>query len=267
MFFLLMSTLGWSQIPINEATIEQLADIDGITETQAEQIVSLRSRLGRIENIESLRSIDISEEGLDMLRQEVVVLLPIANIGAPRAKTYASADAVLSEFGNEPTIGEVQSMAMIYSKTNPERIEGWLSSVRKAYALPKVNVQYEKELDGSTRYDYLADEAGASPVRDYEQIENDDKVVVKLEWRLDKLVMSSEQIRVLNESQKAVKVREQVMDEVTRLYFDRRRLQVEGLLNPASSLNDEIEYVLRLQEMSANLDALTGGAFSASIRK
>ena len=30
--------------------------------------------------------------------------------------------------------------------------------------------------------------------------------------------------------------------------------------------NDEIEFVLRLQEMTANLDALTGGAFSASIR-
>ena len=79
--------------------------------------------------------------------------------------------------------------------------------------------------------------------------------------------MSSEQIRVLNESQKAVKVREKLLDEVTRLYFDRRRLQVEGLLNPATSLSDEIEYTLRLQEMTANLDALTGGAFSSSIKK
>ena len=266
MIYFILSALGWGQIPINEATVDQLASIDGISHVQAEQIVSLRKKLGRIDNIESLRSIEISEEGLDRLRQEVVVLLPIANLGQPRAKTYSSAKEVLAEFTNEPTVGEVQSMAMIYSKTNPERIESWLSSVRKAYALPKVNVQYEKELDGSTRYDYLADETGASPVRDYEQIENDDKVVVKLEWRLDKLVMSSEQIRVLNESQKAVKIREQVMDEVTRLYFDRRRLQVEGLLNPSSSLNDEIEYVLRLQEMTANLDALTGGAFSASIR-
>ena len=266
MIYFLLSALGWAQIPINEASVDQLTNIDGISYMQAQQIVALRKKLGRIDNIESLRSINISEEGLDRLRQEVVVMLPIANLGQPRAKTYTSAEEVLAEFKNEPNIGEVQAMAMVYSKTNPERIESWLSSVRKAYALPKVNVQYEKELDGSTRYDYLADETGASPVRDYEQIENDDKVVVKLEWRLDKLVMSSEQIRVLNESQKAVKVREQVMDEVTRLYFDRRRLQVEGLMNPSSSLNDEIEYVLRLQEMTANLDALTGGAFSASIR-
>ena len=87
---------------------------------------------------------------------------------------------------------------------------------------------------------------------------------MKLEWRLDKLVMSSEQIRVINETGKANKMREKVLDEVTRLYFDRRRLQVDNLLNPPSSLTDQIEMELRLQEMTANLDALTGGEFSAS---
>ena len=100
---------------------------------------------------------------------------------------------------------------------------------------------------------------------DYIQLGNDDKVVVRLEWRLDKLVMSSEQIRVINETGKANKMREKVLDEVTRLYFDRRRLQVENLLDPPSSLSDRIEMELRLQEMTANLDALTGGQFSASI--
>ena len=96
--------------------------------------------------------------------------------------------------------------------------------------------------------------------------ENDDKVVVKVEWRLDKLVMSSEQIRIINESQKTVKLREKLLDEVTRLYFDRRRLQVDQLLKPPRSIEDQIENELRLQEMTANLDALTGGAFSASVK-
>ena len=53
---------------------------------------------------------------------------------------------------------------------------------------------------------------------------------------------------------------------MTRLYFDRRRLQVDQLLKPPRSIEDQIENELRLQEMTANLDALTGGAFSASIK-
>ena len=77
--------------------------------------------------------------------------------------------------------------------------------------------------------------------------------------------MSSEQIRVINEAQDIVKLRDKVLDEVTRLYFDRRRLQVDQLLSPSLDLKGQIEAELRLQEMTANLDALTGGAFSASL--
>ena len=158
-----------------------------------------------------------------------------------------------------------ESLAMRYSKSNPELMEKWLASSKRAYALPKVNLQYEKQLDEGTRYDYVAGVDGnIESQADYVQIGNDDKVVVKLEWRLDKLVMSSEQIRVINETGKANKMREKVLDEVTRLYFDRRRLQVDNLLNPPSSLSDQIDMELRLQEMTANLDALTGGEFSAS---
>ena len=92
-------------------------------------------------------------------------------------------------------------MAMVYSKSNLV-VESWLNAVKRAYLLPKLNVQYEKELDNATRFDYTSDEAGVpEAIKDYLQSENDDKVVVKVEWRLDKLVMSSEQIRIINESQ------------------------------------------------------------------
>jgi hypothetical protein len=77
--------------------------------------------------------------------------------------------------------------------------------------------------------------------------------------------MSSERIRVINEAQDIVKLRDKVLDEVTRLYFDRRRLQVDLLLNPPSDMKKLIDDELRLQELTANIDALTGGQFSASL--
>ena len=58
---------------------------------------------------------------------------------------------------------------------------------------------------------------------------------------------------------------DKVLDEVTRVYFDRRRLQVDQLLSPSSSLRDQIKHELRLQELTASIDALTGGAFSAQL--
>ena len=125
----------------------------------------------------------------------------------------------MAEFDSEPDIRAVQAMAMRYSKTNPELMEKWLSSSQRAYALPKVNLQYDKQLDEGTRYDYVAGSTGELESQvDYVQIGNDDRVVVKLEWRLDKLVMSSEQIRVINETGKANKMREKVLDKSQALF-------------------------------------------------
>jgi len=258
----LMMSVAVAEVDLNTASVADFAALDSINQTAAESIVEYRREHGGISNVEALRVLNLGDAALQSLRSESVITLQIST---KRTKSYTSVEEVMAEFAGEPDVRAVQSMAMRYSKTNPELMEKWLASSQRAYALPKVNLQYEKELDQATRYDYVAGADGnLESLADYLQAENDDKVVVKLEWRLDKLVMSSEQIRVINETGKANKMREKVLDEVTRLYFDRRRLQVDNLLNPPSSLTDQIEMELRLQEMTANLDALTGGEFSAA---
>ena len=264
---LMMMSVGWAEINLNEAGVEDFTALAHIDQSMAESIVEYRSKHNGIPNVESLRVLNLSEAALQSLRSESIFTLQIST---KRNKSYTSVEAVMAEFDVEPDIRAVQTMAMRYSKTNPELMEKWLSSSQRAYALPKVNLQYDKQLDEGTRYDYVDLNNDGNIIKeetqyDYIQIGNDDRVVVRLEWRLDKLVMSSEQIRVINETGKANKMREKVLDEVTRLYFDRRRLQVDNLLNPPSSLPDQIEMELRLQEMTANLDALTGGEFSASL--
>jgi len=263
LFFSLIG-LAMAQLDLNTAAVSQLEKIENVTQEDATKIVNWRAEHGDFSNIEALRILQLSETTLDSLRDETMITLSVSKSSA---RNYSSVEEVLKEFEIEPDIRQVQAMAMEYSKTNPELMEKWLGASKRAYALPKVNLQYEKKLDETNRYDYTADESGtATSEREYQQLGNDDKMVVKLEWRLDKLVMSSEQIRVINEASKANKLRENILDEVTRLYFDRRRLQVESLLSPPTSLKDKIDLELRLQEMTANLDALTGGGFSAATR-
>ncbi len=268
MFFL---TYLISHIALAANTISfqsaSLSDFEkmGIPSETAQKVISYRDeRTKPLYNLESLRAISIPESSLQLLRENTHIEM-VMNLS--EKESFSSVESVLAQFDNEPSIQTVHNMAMVYSKSNPQLVESWLNAVQRAYLLPKLNVQYEKELDNATRFDYTSDEAGVpEAIADYLQSENDDKVVVKVEWRLDKLVMSSEQIRIINESQKTVKLREKLLDEVTRLYFDRRRLQVDQLLKPPRSIEDQIENELRLQEMTANLDALTGGAFSASIK-
>ena len=68
-------------------------------------------------------------------------------------------------------------------------------------------------------------------------------------------------------SQLWVELRDDIINEVTRTYFERRRLQVEMFTSPPGDLKLSLEKELRLQELTADIDALTGNYFSKSIEE
>jgi hypothetical protein len=250
---------------LNSSSAEQFTTVEGVDIVLAKRIVDLREqRGGSLGSVESLRTLNIPGETLDNLRSQVGVDLPMVKVSNQK-RQFNSADEVLAEFEGEPDVRAVQAMAMAYTKTSPELVEGWLVASKAAYALPKVQLGYQKDIDLNEGFSYELDADGElEATLDDADVDNNDRYVVKLEWRLDKLVMSSERIRVINEAQDIVKLRDKVLDEVTRVYFDRRRLQVETLLSPPGDVRAQIKDELRLQELTANLDAYTGGGFSAA---
>ena len=62
-----------------------------------------------------------------------------------------------------------------------------------------------------------------------------------------------------------VQLRNDVLDEVTKLYFERRRLQVELYNNPAQDEKEKLLKRFRLEELTANIDGLTGGYLTRKI--
>jgi hypothetical protein len=62
-----------------------------------------------------------------------------------------------------------------------------------------------------------------------------------------------------------VQLRDDILDDVTRLYYERRRLQVDMMLSPPKTDKEKYDKLLRLEELAAGIDALTGGYFSSAI--
>ena len=264
----LLSPAKAAGLDLNTATVEQLSSLDQVDAGEAGRIVALRQQRGALSSVEALRVLNLDSPTLDALRTGTRLDLQVSKVQG--GKRYDTVDQVMAEFATEPSAQDVQAMAMDYTKTHPDMVQGWLESSRTAYLLPKVNLEYQKDLNYSdtNRYNEDVNNPGTYMPYDYQdKADNNDTVQVKLEWRLDKLVISSERIRVINEAQDIVKLRDKVLDEVTRLYFDRRRLQVDNLLQPPGSLDKQLDNELRLQELTANLDAYTGGGFSAALTK
>jgi hypothetical protein len=155
---------------------------------------------------------------------------------------------------------------MDYSNTHAEQVERWLAASKNAAYLPEVQLRYYYYDRLNEGFEYGLDEAGdAVPQIEDADTDKDNVYQVTLKWRLDDLVMSSERIRVISESQDVVKLRDKVLRQVTQIFFDRRRLQVELLLSPGGDLRSQVEDEIRLMELTAELDALTGGQFSRAV--
>lgn len=211
-------------------------------------------------------------EGLAVANPPPVELLPPSEIRL--SGPTPSVEDVLRAFEHEPTVAEVQRWASRHAQVSPEQIRRWLRQSTRFAMLPRTSVEWRFTDGDDQRFVYVDVEgnpllpgADHAAVIDQASRGRDATYRIRLDWDLGDLVMSTERIRVLGEVQDLVELRDQVLAEVTSVYFDRRRLQVERELRGPVEPSREVRDDLRLQELTARLDAATGGAFSAAIAR
>ncbi len=254
---------------LDDASAEQLAKLDNVDQGMAEAIVSLRSDRGHIGSIEALRVLPgMTDAALHSLRSGTEIEYEFPT-GA--GKKFSSPDQVLSEFSNEPTIQQVQAWASDYAKINASMVSSWMAASQAFAAVPQLTLEYRFSGDVENKWRYEENVIGSPSEGVFDVLNGatkgrDDDIKVKVKWELSELIMSSERIRVINEAQDVVKLRDKVLTEVTRLYFERRRVQVDMLLSPKRDVAGQVKDQLHLMELTANLDGLTGGSFSAGIK-
>ena len=171
------------------------------------------------------------------------------------------ADAELERLmRGEPTIEAVQQAAIEYAHCEPETMRRLLRDARAFGALP--DVDFGGSIDGDDKQDL-------DPFDNVEGSSHDEswKVSLELEWDLGDLVMSYERIRVLAEQQRRVEQRQEVLEEVTAVYFDRLRTKAHLELGPTLEPTERALLKLQLQELTARLDGLTGGRFTDGERR
>ncbi|UCG35555.1 MAG: hypothetical protein JSW17_01795 [Candidatus Omnitrophota bacterium] len=157
---------------------------------------------------------------------------------------------------DEPTITEVQQIAMRYNEVHPDKIRKWRNGLRLRALLPEVSLDYDKTITtalGAT-YDY----AKVGP-RDWG---------VSLKWDAADLIWDTHQDDVDTRSRLNTQLRLDILNEINRVYFERARLKLE-LISSADSLSETeaCQKRLRLQELTAILDGYTGGYFSRKAKE
>jgi len=171
------------------------------------------------------------------------------------------ADRILSKFDGDPTINETIDMAIEYAEVYPDKIEKWRKLASYKALFPKVNFGIDQ--GQSDTYEIYT-----SSTTSYWTYGPEDKTEgwdLNFSWDLSDLVWNPSQTTIDIRSKLMVQLRDDIVDEVTRTYFERRRLQVEFLMDPPGNVSLLLKKRLRMQELTASLDGLTGSRFSEAI--
>jgi hypothetical protein len=193
-----------------------------------------------------------------LLRRASVSEAPPA---APGNRT-ASARAVRAD----PPIAAVQRRALQYVSLDPRRMrELWDAAGRRAWA-PEVLVRgdYGEDLDRTRSYDQAFISGDTHSLFDRDRKRGDGySVSLGLSWDLGDAVFNLDRVDVSRESRLVIQLRDDVLDEVNQLYFERQRV-LASIDAPAP---DAPVALLRLRaaELASGLDAWTGGWFSEQL--
>ncbi len=82
---------------------------------------------------------------------------------------------------------------------------------------------------------------------------------VRATWALDRLIFNAEAL----DTKSLGSLQESLVREITTLFFARRRLLASLILSPPQDEEEYFYEAMRLEELTATLDVLTGGMFGA----
>lgn len=198
--------------------------------------------------------------------------LALPNVALAEPVADADARKLLSRFDAEPTVNEVQQAALSYAQMHPELFESLRSRSRWSAALPEMRVRVTKDQANEGRDVRLFDE-NAQPVPRFvnqSATETDDDALElqgEVKWKLGDLVFNARETAVVRENRLVARERQRILQTVTQTYFERRRAQVDLLLAPPTDAAARTVAELKIAELTAELDGVTGGAFSSMVRE
>lgn len=163
----------------------------------------------------------------------------------------------------EPKIEEVQKAAIEYAEVQPEKIREWRKQASRRAWFPQVSTGVNRNVTDLWHW-----ETGSTTKADDDALRRGRDSVewdISLTWDLSELIWNDDQTSIDVRSRLMVQLRNDILDEVTKIYFERLRVKMELDNLSIEERKKRLEKELRLKELTAELNGLTGGYFSAHL--
>ncbi len=165
----------------------------------------------------------------------------------------------------EPSARQMQKQTIRYGNLRNGKINRWQSESRLRALLPTFS--FGKDFSRSNNIDI--DRGGTSDADRFigGPEETDRNWSMDFRWDLGDFIWSSNQTSIDSREKLMVELRNDMLSELTRIYYERRRLQMETVYAPAPSEQEHMERLMRIEELTALLDSLTNGFLSKRLEE
>ncbi len=172
---------------------------------------------------------------------------------------------LMDYLNSEPPVREIHRAVVRSARLSNAKIHRWHAGSRLAALLPSFS--FDKDFSRANNIDI--DRGSTS---DHDQFiagpeDLDENWGFGVGWDLGDFIWSSAQTSIDSRDKLMVELRHDLLAEATRLYFERRRLILEFASVPPIDEADRLARMLRVDELTALLDGMTGGWYAKQLEK
>ena len=165
----------------------------------------------------------------------------------------------------DPPIAEVQRAVLAHLDLGGDRIARMWWGVRRRGLMPIVTLEggYARDFDQQRSWDQSFVSGAKRYLFDRDRdADHKREISLKLIWDLGDTFYNDQEIDVSSEQRRLIALRDDVLDEVNQLYFDRLRALEVASAAPAGS-PEAVSARRRADELTAGLDGWSGAWFGA----
>jgi len=162
----------------------------------------------------------------------------------------------------DPPIEALRAAATALVLAEPGRARSLVERARFAGWLPELRLMVDRRFARTESVDLgtSTNDAALAPVGI--DSNNDVRYQARATWDLSKIIFNSDEIGAQFQALRTADTRREIESLVIRLYFERRRLKAESTAADDLDMLPGSRRELRIAEIEAELDALTGGLFT-----
>ncbi len=190
---------------------------------------------------------------------------------ASEARLPEAIRKLMRSFDNEPSVRDVQNAALRHADLRRDDESGWAGRARLSNLFPEVDgeIAWLEQRDEDLRYSEDIEPREESDGMYRSQAENrlteDSRLrraySIDASIDLGGLVFDRDELSASREKRQREVARRKLVEQVTDLYFERRKKQILQLADPPDGWRSRLDLLLEIERLTARLDGLTGGWF------